>query len=188
MPGAARGPTTQTTNNRQNLTTQKHTPLSWDERGASAASGVCPGRRGALPAKQPQPPSPHHPHPPPPNHSPSFQSQKSQFRQQPNDHQPITAATPSPSPSIQPVGAVREPPYQPNQHPHHRITSTRQYPILSNHANVPDVGAGFKPALPNNHQPLAAATPSPQRARSTQTQTHLPPHLSPLPLGGRGLG
>ena len=166
----------------------------------------------------------------------------------PRDHHNNT----QPSPSIQPVGAVREPPYQPNQHHHHRITPTRQYPIPSIHANVPDVGAGFKPALlnhhqpitaatpssttiipsparrerervrvrarggagprdhnnnnqscpsiqpvgavreppyqPNNHQPITAATPSPQRARSTQKHKHLPPHLSPLPLGGRGLG
>ncbi len=35
--------------NHQKPVGQEQTPLSWDERGASAASGVCPGRRGARP-------------------------------------------------------------------------------------------------------------------------------------------
>ena len=42
-------PTNQTTNTNQ--TTKEQSPLSWDERGASAASGVCPGRSGAIPTK-----------------------------------------------------------------------------------------------------------------------------------------
>ncbi len=83
-------PTNQTA---KNLSAQEQSPLSHSERGASkrsAASGVCPGRRGAHQPNQQQHTTASNPTPTP-NHSPSLKSQKSQFRQHAN---PTTTPTP----------------------------------------------------------------------------------------------